>query len=131
MGQHTPLPLFRQNLEFFLESLTSSSSPYAAAHSPLSIVLITPAPMCESLLPPVLAEAREAEVTKQYVDVVNELAKEWRAKGEKEGGKWRVEGVDMWKAVLDDAAGDEEKMKGYFTSVIDLIFHLARQVGWM
>lgn len=115
MGQHVPLPEFRSNLEFFLESLTSTSSPYAAAQSPLSIVLVTPAPMYGPLLPPVLAEARESDVTKQYVDVVNDLASEWREKGEKEDGKWRVEGIDMWKAVLDDAKDDEEKMKGYFT----------------
>lgn len=117
MGQHCSLTQFRENLTFFLESLTSESSPYAAAQSPLSIVLVTPPAMCVEMLPPVLAEARDPEVTKQYVDVVLDLAKEWKGKGEKEGGKWRVEGIDMWASILKDVAGDEEKMKGHFTCV--------------
>ena len=115
MGQHVPLPLFRKNLTKFLTNLTSSESPYAAAHSPLSIVLVTPPAMYRPMLPPVLSEAREEETTKQYVDVVLELAEEWGKKGRDSEVGWKVEGINMWKAILNDAGGDDKKMATYFT----------------
>lgn len=116
MGQHVPLDEYRANLTYFLESLTSASSPFAAAHSPLSIVMITPPAMYRPMLPPVLAEAREEETTKKYVDIVLELAAEWSKKGKEEGKGWRVEGIDLWSKILEDAGGQKEKkMAEYFT----------------
>ena len=114
--QHVDLDVYRANIEFFLESLTSPDSPYAAAHAPLSIVLITPPPIDEKTLGEFGGAVRKGETIKKYVDVVLDLADKWGKKGRSGEGKWRVESVNMWSSVLAAADADGQ-LASYFTCV--------------
>lgn len=103
-GQAVPLDEYTAHLRFFLESLTSPDSPYAAAHEAgLNIVLITPPPLnlkqMEGLPWPI---DRHPDITKTYTDAVLALGKEYKAKETPEGN-WRVGTINMWDRVLEEA----------------------------
>jgi hypothetical protein len=106
VSQAVPLDEYKAHLRFFLESLTSSDSPYAAAHEPgLNIVLITPGPLClRQMAQSPYPIDRHPDVTKPYADAVLELGQEYKAKETPEGN-WRVATINMWDCVLE-AAGE-------------------------
>ncbi|WVR07609.1 hypothetical protein IAU60_004651 [Kwoniella sp. DSM 27419] len=110
--QHVPLDEFEANMNFFLDSLTSTSSPYATAHLPeaLNIVLITPTiydpNTWESDLP-AEKKSRRLDHTRKYKDAVLKLGKEWKSK-EKHGSGWKIETIDLWEAIVTANKGSED-----------------------
>ncbi|OCF38035.1 hypothetical protein I316_00259 [Kwoniella heveanensis BCC8398] len=99
--QHVPLSTFRENMNHFLESLTSPASPYAAAQTPeaLNIVLITPTifnPLQWEADLPEKDKSRSVDVMRTYKD----------AKGSK-GEGWRIQTIDLWEAVMSANGGKE------------------------
>ncbi|WWD19723.1 hypothetical protein CI109_104187 [Kwoniella shandongensis] len=110
-AQHVPLSTFKTNMNHFLHSLTSPSSPYAASHNPKAknIILITPTifnPLQWEADLPDKDKSRKLETTRKYKDAVLELGEEWRAKSEKEG--WGLGVVDLWGAMAAANGGKEE-----------------------
>lgn len=101
-------------MRFFLESLTSPSSPYAAAHAKgLNIVLVTPPPIYPAAMgggP--FSRERVPEVSRGYVDAVRALAAEFKSKETPEGN-WRVGLVDMWDGVIRAAGGEGEELRAF------------------
>lgn len=108
-SQHVPIEEYEDNLRFFIESLSSPDSPYAAAHTPgLNIVLVTPPPLYPEMMEGVSwASERRQEVTKSYAEVVKRLGKEYAAKGVTIGV------VDMFEGVLAAAGGEGEGLREY------------------
>ncbi|WVR00104.1 hypothetical protein IAU59_007246 [Kwoniella sp. CBS 9459] len=113
--QHVPLSNFKDNMNHFLEGLTSPSSPYAVSQLPeaLNIVLITPtifSPLQWEADLPDKEKSRDLEVTRTYKDAVLELGREWKKKEqEQRDGKngWRIETIDLWDAVVRANRGRE------------------------
>ncbi|WVF72892.1 hypothetical protein IAT40_007710 [Kwoniella sp. CBS 6097] len=111
--QHVPLSTFKANMNHFLDSLTSPSSPYAVAQTPeaLNIVLITPTifnPLQWEVDLPEKEKSRTVEVMRTYKDAVLELGREWKKeerdqKTGKEG--WKIETIDLWDAVVSANGG--------------------------
>lgn len=106
-------------MQKFFEALTSSSSPYAVADSPVSIILITPGPPLHSQMPGDRRAGRSVDRTGQFRDEVIRLYHEWKAVESKqkvdEGGwGWKIALVDFWGLVEEDAGGLGEELAPYY-----------------
>lgn len=114
VSQHVPLAEYEANIRFFLDSLTSPSSPYAVAHEHgLNIVLVTPPPLCVPIMGDCpFARERVPATSKEYVDVVLRLGEEYAAKVTADGN-WRIGTVDMWAATIKSAGGEGEELAKY------------------
>ncbi|BEI82850.1 hypothetical protein CcaverHIS002_0307180 [Cutaneotrichosporon cavernicola] len=121
VSQHVPLSEYEANLRFFLDNLTSPTSPYAVAHEQgLNIVLVTPPPLCVSIMGDCpFARERVPAITKEYVDVVLRLGEEYAAKATKDGN-WRLGTVDMWDATIKAAGGEGEELAKYLSDGLHL-----------
>ncbi|KAL1407206.1 isoamyl acetate-hydrolyzing esterase [Vanrija albida] len=119
--QHVPLAEYTANLRFFLDALTSPTSPYAAAHGKgLNIVLVTPPP----IYPPAMgggpfARERDPAVSAQYAAAVRALGAEYAAL-ESDEGNWRVGVVDMWSAVIRAAGGEGDELRAFLSDGLHL-----------
>jgi hypothetical protein len=98
-----PIPKFKENMNFFLHSLTSKDSAYAAASAPVSIVLIAVGPLVTSRLDP--KGTLNQEHHRKYNQAILEIGAEWKKK-ESPGG-WKVEVLDLWEEMKRAAGGDE------------------------
>lgn len=114
VSQHVPIQEYEANLRFFLDQLTSPSSPYAVARTPgLNIVLITPPPLLVSMMGDTpFSRERVPATTKAYADVVLRLGEEYAAKATL-GGNWRVGTVNMWDATIAAAGGEGDELAKY------------------
>lgn len=114
MSQHVPLAEYEANLRFFLEQLTSPTSPYAVAHAPgLNIVLVTPPPLLLSVMGDTpFSKERVVDTTKEYADVVLRLGEEYAAKATPDGN-WRLGTVNMWDATIRAAGGEGQGLAKY------------------
>lgn len=118
VAQAVPLDEYKSNLRFFLESLTSTESEYAVAHTPgLNVVLVTPPPIYPAMMGPednLFRLERTVEASKAYADAVLELAAEYKTK-ESEGGNWKIGVIDMWGETLKAAGGQGEGLREFLT----------------
>jgi hypothetical protein len=114
VSQHVPLAEYEANLRFFLDNLTSPTSPYAVAHERgLNIVLVTPPPLCVPMMGDCpFARERVPATTKEYADVVLRLGKEYAALAT-EDATWRIGTVDMWSATIKAAGGEGMELAKY------------------
>jgi len=111
-SRYVPLPLYLTNLTSFLTSVTDGKTyPFVP-----NIILITPPPLLQSMMPdPESRAQRELTNTKKYRQGVLDLASEWKAESAKE--EWRVGVIDVWEAIIQDAGGEGEELRPYFTYV--------------
>lgn len=114
-----------------MHNLTSPSSPYAVADTPISIILITPAPIVPSLFGDVYDPAtawRVPEVHRQFHDAVVDVGREWKAKEQGEGNKtgWKVETLDLWEALVMDAGGEDDEALEKYYMCVDLFGQLEK-----
>jgi hypothetical protein len=114
-SKHVPIPLFRQNIETILERLTSPSSPYAIAHSSVtvSIILITPPGIEDSFRDD--PDNINSERTQTYSDAVLDIGKEWARKN-KAGDKWKIGSIDLAGALLK--AGEQGGTRQFYKFVV-------------
>jgi hypothetical protein len=119
--QSVSLPDFVKNLHAILSDLTSPSSPYAIADTPLSIVLITPGPCLTSMFESYQVKWRTPESTREFRDAVLQVGAEWKARekaqelnGAKQRG-WSIETVDFWADLVKQAGGEGEELRPYLT----------------
>ncbi|ODN87723.1 hypothetical protein L198_06953 [Cryptococcus wingfieldii CBS 7118] len=120
--QHNTIQDFQSNLTHFLTSLTSPSSPYAAAQNPraLNIVLITPPPVYAPQMDERGRRERTLERTKEFVDVVKALGAEWGPEGrEGKGKEWKVGVLDLWGA-MEKEVGLGDGLAPYFIDGIHM-----------
>ena len=106
-------------MQKFFEALTSSSSPYAVADSPVSIVLITPGPPLHSQMPEDRRAGRSVDRTGQFRAEVIRLYHEWKAVESEQkvyagGWGWKIALVDFWGLVEEDAGGLGEELAPYY-----------------
>lgn len=114
--RHIPLSTFESNMDYFLTSLTSSSSPYAVAHSnkPVSIILITPPPLCPvDRLDPSKPPVRSYDRQKEFRDAVVRIGDQWQRRLGK-GGRHEIVLIDLWDCVTRTAGGEGLELKPYF-----------------
>jgi hypothetical protein len=110
--QHVPVETYTANLRYFMDELTSPSSPYAVSSTEgLNIVLITPPALLTTMREP--EWNRKPSLTKQYVDACLQVAEEWKAK--QAGKTWRVGSIDAWNAIINAAGGEGEELRPFFT----------------
>jgi len=117
--QYLPLSTFTANMKTMFDALTSPSSPYAVADSPVSIILITPGPPLHSQMPEDRRPGRSVARTGAFRDEVIRLFHEWKAleaqqtlvKGE---WGWKVSLVDFWGELVKDAGGIGEELAPYY-----------------
>ena len=106
-----PIGEFEQNLEEMLARLTSQSSPLAIAHStkPLSIILITPPSIEESMLedPPKLSNAQ----LKLYRDAVLRVGARYHIASD--GERCEVASIDLFDRL--QRAGEEDDGRTLYT----------------
>jgi hypothetical protein len=118
--RHLPLPTFVSNLETLLDRLTSPSSPYAVAHGDhsLSIILITPPPLCPTWDPgygPDRPRVRTKDRQNEFRDAVLKIGDEYaRKQSESPGARWKLAVIDLWGATVKDAGGDGTELSPYF-----------------
>lgn len=114
-----PLNEFTSNLNAMLVALTSASSPYAAADTPLSIILITPGPCWPGMFEPDTGRDEWCipENMKMYRDAVLKVGAEWKMKEEADprSPKWMIETVDAWGDLVNAAGVEGEGLRPYFT----------------
>lgn len=106
-------------MNHILDSLTSPSSPYAVADTPVSIVLITPGPCLHSQMEEFKRPHRSLKRTGDFREEVIRLGQEWKAKEKEqqvEEGKfgWKISTLDFWGALADEAGGVGEELAPYF-----------------
>lgn len=113
-SQHVPIEEYEDNLRFFLDSLTSKESPYAAAHTPgLNIVLVTPPPLYVDMMGDApFAGERLPGTTREYAEVVKRLGEEYAAK-RSDGDNWAIGTVNMYEGIIAAAGGDGEELREY------------------
>jgi hypothetical protein len=108
---HAPLADFIDHMNHFLRLLTSPTSPYAVADTPLSIVLITPTPPSYLKMDDFKRTIRTMDATREYKDAVLKIGEEWKTKEsdpENTTG-WKIETLDFWGAMVDAAGGEVEE----------------------
>ena len=66
------------------------------------------------------AQQRSVEVSNQYRQGMLGVAREWRAKPGGDPKGCMVGSIDLWSAILDDAGGQGEGLRPYFTYVHSL-----------
>lgn len=116
-----PLPQFSANLNQIIEALTSPTSPYAVADTPVSIILVTPGPCLPSMFEDYTVKWRTVENTRRYRDAVLDVGKEWKEKqkqreeSERGGRGWAIETVDFWSDLVETAGGEGEELRPYLT----------------
>ncbi|RSH91344.1 hypothetical protein EHS25_009643 [Saitozyma podzolica] len=105
---HVPLADFIDHMNHFLRLLTSPTSPYTVADTPLSIVLITPTPPSYLTMDDFKRTIRTMDATREYKDAVLKIGEEWKANesGPENTTGWKIETLDFWEAMMD-AAGEE------------------------
>ncbi|WWC64488.1 uncharacterized protein I303_107098 [Kwoniella dejecticola CBS 10117] len=103
---------FKANYEYFLHNLTSPESPYAVSETPVHILLITPPPPYDPQIPEPAKWVRSTERTLEFVDVVKDLGREWKAKEQKDG--FKIEVLDLWEAMEDRAGGLGDGLEPFF-----------------
>jgi len=108
LPQSTPLPTFLANLNHFLTSLTSPSSPYAVTDTPVSIILITPPPIVRGMMEVGKRGDRTPERTREFRDAVLKLGSDWGESGKGRGIGWKVATVDLWGAIMRAAGANDE-----------------------
>jgi len=114
--QYTPIDVFVSIMDKFLENLTSPSSPYAVASTPVSIILITPGPMLFSLMGGGKPTFRSMERTKEFVDAVLSIGQRWKGiEGRQNTSGWKIATVNLWDAMVRDAGGMGEELAPYLT----------------
>ena len=120
----TPVERYIDNLNFFMHSLTSPDSPYAVADTPVSIVLIACQPIVPRMIPawnaPDAVRWLVPERQREFRDAALQVGKEWKEKEHSEENKtgWKVEVLDFWSAMVQDAQGEEDALLAkYFTYV--------------
>ena len=125
-------------MQFFLESWTSPDSPFAIAHNPstsashtessedlvdppLSIILITPLPLCPRPIPPGQQVIRKRDRQHEFRESVLRMGKEWAKKSE-EGDKevegrrrFKVVTIDLWDEFVNAAGGEGEELRPLYT----------------
>lgn len=128
--QHLPLAKYKQNLDHYITSLLSSESPFYQPAA--SVLLITPPPICQSLIDEVKLQYpperrwvdRTLDNTRTYKDAVLEVVERARSspslKKDRQTGKARVAVADVWKALFDATGGeqpgaDAEALRPFFT----------------
>lgn len=123
-AQHVPLQDFENNMNTLLQWLTSPSSPYAVADTPVSIVLLTPGPPCFSQMGDGNPTFRSIERTRSFKDAVLRIGQEWMMKRDeaqknlhKGAHTWKVATVDVWKAFEEAAGGIGDGLKPFLTLV--------------
>jgi len=109
-------------MQTLFEALTSPSSPYAVADSPISIILITPGPPLHSQMPEEKRPGRSVQRTGEFRDEVIRLYHEWKALEQKqtvEEGRWgwKIALVDFWGEMVKDAGGLGEELAPYYLGV--------------
>jgi hypothetical protein len=92
-------------MNHFLRLLTSPTSPYTVADTPLSIVLITPTPPSYLTMDDFKRTIRTMDATREYKDAVLKIGKANESGPENTTG-WKIETLDFWEAMMD-AAGEE------------------------
>nr|XP_019044062.1 hypothetical protein I302_07342 [Kwoniella bestiolae CBS 10118]OCF22992.1 hypothetical protein I302_07342 [Kwoniella bestiolae CBS 10118] len=102
---------FKKNYQYILDNLTSPDSPYAIADTPVHILLITPPPPYHPQVPLPAKWVRSTERTLEFVDIVRDLGREWKAK---ENGRWSVEVLDLWEAMERKAGGLGDGLAPFF-----------------
>lgn len=115
--QTVPLETFADNLNSIMLSLTSPTSPYAIADTPLSIILITPGPCLPTMFENYKVKWRTLESTRRFKDAVLALGQIWKERSNEQTGSrgWSIETVDFWKDLVDKAGGEEEELRPFFT----------------
>lgn len=128
--QHLPLDKYKQNLDHYINSLLSPSSPHYQPAA--SVLLITPPPICPSLIDEVKLQYpperrwvdRTLDNTRTYknavLDVVERARSDTTLKRDPRSGKPRVAVADVWKALFDATGGeqpdtDAEALRPFFT----------------
>lgn len=118
----TPLPIFLSHMNHFLTSLTSPSSPYSIASTPVSIILITPHPIILHMRPgfhePGYVPEQDPTRQRAFRDAMLELGKERKVReGDERWNKsgWKVEVLNLWEVMLRDAGGEGEVLERYYT----------------
>lgn len=134
--QHLSLSDFETNLRTILTNLTSPDSEYAVSETPVSIVLITPAPCLLSQMEETRRTSRSLERTREFRDAVLKIGEEWKDKeleqehagagietghtdgessreGTREKNRWKIETIDLWEAMVASAGGEGEELAPY------------------
>ena len=124
--QTNTIERYIDNLNFFMHSLTSADSPYAVADTPVSIILIACQPIVPHMIPaynkPDAVRWLHLENQRKFKDAALQVGMEWKAKEQSEDNKtgWKVEVLDFWQVMVDDAEGEEDALLAkYFTCVAD------------
>jgi hypothetical protein len=122
--QNVPIPLFKDNITAILDSLTSPASPYAVAHSdlPLSIILITPPPVEQSMMPNPQDVSNDSTIKNR--DAICEIGEQWMSK-RNEGDNWKLGVVDLYSALVQE--GRSEGMPRLFTYVLIIWIAVSRR----
>ncbi|OCF38036.1 hypothetical protein I317_04819 [Kwoniella heveanensis CBS 569] len=103
----TPPEVFKSNTHHMLTQLTSPTSPYAIADTPVHIILITPPPPYDPQVPLPAKWVRDQARSLRFAEAVRELGKEWKVREGSEENQtgWRVEVLDLWAEMEKRAGG--------------------------
>ncbi|WWC87391.1 uncharacterized protein L201_002280 [Kwoniella dendrophila CBS 6074] len=127
--QHVPLEEYIENLNSILNKLTGSDSEYDSyeisdgnSSGPLNIVLITPPPILPSMMGGFdFSGQRELENTRKYAKAVLDIGKEWKGREIKmKTSHWKIRTIDLFNGILNDAGGQADELKPYFTDGLHL-----------
>ncbi|ORY35766.1 SGNH hydrolase-type esterase domain-containing protein [Naematelia encephala] len=121
--QHVPIPEYTSNLTAIFRALTSPKSSYSVAHQdvPLNIILITPPPLYpEMMTDEAFKSQRKVNVTEEYREAVLHVGQEWKAKAVASQKNCRIETVDLWDKILEEAGGQGEGLRDYLTDGLHL-----------